>query len=1306
MKKGTKLLSVFVIAGSIGCMTGALTGCGHQHTFSDQWSTSETQHWHEATCEHTDEKSDLGNHVDADGNYICDICEYQLTPPVSEYTVTFDLNGHGAAIAAATTVQGKITAPASPVDGDYNFVGWYDNADCTGTAIDFETKVFTENTTIYAKWTAKTVTFDMNGHGETIDGAAIVNGKITAPAAPVDDDYDFGGWYENADCTGTAIDFATKVFAESATVYAKWTERDIAAELDLEVNYFVGTELELYNNRVKSCAVYKEGSSTPLADDEGVVILAEEGVYEYVVVQMNDKPTRIKFQAVDPDKLVYRYATAEEGANSFNFHISYADGGTRWLKEFEGEYGVRATKEGHDVSSFQFEIGNTPFEFDAVKVRVYFATDAADKIRICSWYSTICEGASAVSANEWVDLVIPRSAIQTGGSYFGAQHGGRIDTDENFYEDVFGTIGYNNQQAFKFDLYKDGTSTLISAGVYLSSVRYMPASGIEHVYNAFDTAASGTVLNKSQASYLWSYEGEYGVVKADNVQSNFSFDIGSQAFTFDYINVRVYLASEKSSVNIYCGDNLVAENVATNQWVTLKITSDMVNNANGHFMKVCGWYPLLAPSNMFDPESTQNQKMFYFDVKDSAGAAVDVTAYLSYIGYDPLTPRTVSFNTNGHGSEVASVQTSQGNRIASADIPANPTDDNHSFGGWYANAECTGDAIDLATYAFNESVTLYARWIERDIVAEVGCPASYASGTTLELFNDRVKGASVYKQGASTPLTVTGGAVTLTDAGIYEYKITKTNDEVITITFSVEDRANNVYSWSTADEDVNSFNFHISYPNGTDWLREYEGEYGVRKTKSGVGEFQFEIGKNSFEFDSVVVRVYFETSAAERIRLYSHYSMICEGDTAVAANQWVNLIIPRSAIQTGGSIFGVNGGRTDTDENFYADVFGTIGYNNQQAFKFTIYNAADNSQISSVVYISSVSYMNATKLGNNEKAVYKFAGPSDGALNDGASMYMWEYQGEYGLKKANSEQSWFKFDIGVLDNRFDFDYIKVRIYLQTADVASVKLVGGKVVITDSLETNKWVDLIIPKSAVQNAENAAYDGQWFVPDYLADDKFPEIAFVSAYNMFKFDICKSGTNEALNATVYISCVSYGFDPERAETTCHWCFSCPQDDGINTDRASLGGSTWLNGYKGEFGVSKGNNCQSIFAFSLWNVPYVFDYLKVRVYFESEKDSVNVYCGNVLVAENVATNQWVTLTIQRSMIQNAQSAFYLSRPDLANETYLSDEKFLSAEIAFSQDSWYAQRIFRFNLKDSGGNEATATTYVAYIDHGVVSAE
>ncbi len=68
-----KILSVLLCL----AMLLSLVACAeeaHEHTFSDSWQSDETHHWHQATCEHTEEVSNKEAHFDEDGDNMCDIC--------------------------------------------------------------------------------------------------------------------------------------------------------------------------------------------------------------------------------------------------------------------------------------------------------------------------------------------------------------------------------------------------------------------------------------------------------------------------------------------------------------------------------------------------------------------------------------------------------------------------------------------------------------------------------------------------------------------------------------------------------------------------------------------------------------------------------------------------------------------------------------------------------------------------------------------------------------------------------------------------------------------------------------------------------------------------------------------------------------------------------------------------------------------------------------------------------------------------------------------------------------------------------
>ena len=76
--------------------------------------------------------------------------------PYKEFVVSFDVNGHGTAPADQIVKEGKqATEPSAPTDLEYNFGGWYTEAECTNE-YDF-TQAVNDNITLYAKWAEKAV---------------------------------------------------------------------------------------------------------------------------------------------------------------------------------------------------------------------------------------------------------------------------------------------------------------------------------------------------------------------------------------------------------------------------------------------------------------------------------------------------------------------------------------------------------------------------------------------------------------------------------------------------------------------------------------------------------------------------------------------------------------------------------------------------------------------------------------------------------------------------------------------------------------------------------------------------------------------------------------------------------------------------------------------------------------------------------------------------------------------------------------------------------------------------------------------
>lgn len=132
------------------------------------------------------------------------------------YTVTFDTDGGTTINAQIVDKDGKVTKPTDPTKDGYNFKGWNN-----GTApYDFSASV-TSDLTLNAIWEklkeSYTVTFDSDG-GTAINAQIVdKDGKVTKPADPIKDGYNFVLWNNGT----SPYDFSAVVTAD-LTLKAIW----------------------------------------------------------------------------------------------------------------------------------------------------------------------------------------------------------------------------------------------------------------------------------------------------------------------------------------------------------------------------------------------------------------------------------------------------------------------------------------------------------------------------------------------------------------------------------------------------------------------------------------------------------------------------------------------------------------------------------------------------------------------------------------------------------------------------------------------------------------------------------------------------------------------------------------------------------------------------------------------------------------------------------------------------------------------------------------------------------------------------
>ena len=157
----------------------------------------------------------------------------------ANYTVQFDLRGHGQIDDVTTGYLSTIAEPAVPDRSGYTVTGWYKDAACSsGQQWHFADDAVTADMTLFALWTANTYTvaFDLQyGTADPETKDAVFGSSYGTLPEPTRTGYTFGGWYGNSGCTGIAVTAATAVTtASNHTVYAKWSANTYTVAFDLQ----------------------------------------------------------------------------------------------------------------------------------------------------------------------------------------------------------------------------------------------------------------------------------------------------------------------------------------------------------------------------------------------------------------------------------------------------------------------------------------------------------------------------------------------------------------------------------------------------------------------------------------------------------------------------------------------------------------------------------------------------------------------------------------------------------------------------------------------------------------------------------------------------------------------------------------------------------------------------------------------------------------------------------------------------------------------------------------------------------------
>jgi uncharacterized protein (TIGR02145 family)/uncharacterized repeat protein (TIGR02543 family) len=144
------------------------------------------------------------------------------------YTITYSLDGgtNGTNPTTYNTTTATI-ALANPTKNGYTFVGWYENAGLTGSAISSIPTGSTGDKIFWAKWVLATYTITYNLDGGINNGNNPATCAVTSStimlADPTKNGYGFAGWFDNDGLTGTGVTSIPAGSTGDKVFWAKWT---------------------------------------------------------------------------------------------------------------------------------------------------------------------------------------------------------------------------------------------------------------------------------------------------------------------------------------------------------------------------------------------------------------------------------------------------------------------------------------------------------------------------------------------------------------------------------------------------------------------------------------------------------------------------------------------------------------------------------------------------------------------------------------------------------------------------------------------------------------------------------------------------------------------------------------------------------------------------------------------------------------------------------------------------------------------------------------------------------------------------
>ncbi len=660
-------------------------------------------------------------------------------PPAIYHTVTFDSTG-GSAVASISVPDGALfTLSDVSVKPGYRFTGWFLDEACTQPWQDGAR--ITADLTLYAGWEADgeqsdtlTVAFDSQG-GSPVEGQTVpANSLLTEPAAPVRAGYIFGGWFMDAACTQQWY-FASSTGMGEITLYAKWTVSGPGGEpAELQVTFdsmcevVVAPQMVPYGGRVTRPAGldrpgyvltgwYKDEQCTQEWDFESDIVTSELVLYAGWKVEGGTVMVTVAFDSQGGSVVDSRYALTGS-------LLTVPDAPTKEKHEFDGWYKDEQCTQAWDFDSDVVSGDMTLYAKWVAVYRVSFDSQGGSAVDIQSvrdgehavkpsdphhlgkgfggWYKdAACTQAWDFSVDTvTADMTLYAKWVQRYTVFFDSQ-GGSAVAEQTVLEGGLATepADPTRENYFFLGWYKDADCTVkwkFKTDTVTAETRLY--AGWEYrTGRVIFVVESGQIVDAPTETVPF---GEKVPRPEDPVRDGYVF--------CGWFETEGYFKEFDFDAPLYEDRVLVYA-----KWVSVDTTFNVYY--------YIGDYTFTPPEPHLVGELLPRPADPVKEGYDFGGWYLDIDCLTTTWDFDvdrildtvTLYPKwtkkayTVTFDSQG-GPAVASQQVEHGGKVSQ---PADEVYEDHIFGGWYRDPQCT-TSWDFAQDTVTEDITLYAKWIE------------------------------------------------------------------------------------------------------------------------------------------------------------------------------------------------------------------------------------------------------------------------------------------------------------------------------------------------------------------------------------------------------------------------------------------------------------------------------------------------------------------------------------------------------------------------------------------------------------------